>query len=181
MKFHSFKKSGFTLIELLTAMVIIGLLASVVTISSAKALQKNRDSRRKADINSIASALEKYYYANRVYPGVLGNAYWSTQTPPWIPDLQPYLNVLPVEKGPNVGDSFIGDNPCGYDPVNAPHQGRYNYNYLISPSGQNFILLARFELSGAETLDGACTLGTAKAGWSAYRIDIKGNPIYAIW
>lgn len=180
MNYKSFKKFGFTVIELLTAMVIIGLLAAVVTISSTKALQKNRDSRRKADINLIANALEKYYYANRIYPGVLGQIYWSTQTSPWIP-LQPYLNVLPVEKGPNVGDNFIGDNPCGYDPNNAPWQGRYNYNYIISSSGQNFVLLARFELSNAETLNGNCSYGTAKVGSPDFQINILGNPIYAIW
>lgn len=55
-----FKKRGFTLIELLVVIAIIGLLSSVVLASLSTARAKARDSKRRADMKNILTALQIY-------------------------------------------------------------------------------------------------------------------------
>jgi type II secretion system protein G len=62
------KKRGFTLIELLVVIAIIGTLATIVMVSLNTARSKARDTRRAADLKSIALALEMYYDAVGSYP-----------------------------------------------------------------------------------------------------------------
>lgn len=52
------EKSGFTLIELMVAATIIGLLTAIAVASYVAAQRKSRDSKRKADLESIRGALE---------------------------------------------------------------------------------------------------------------------------
>lgn len=55
------KKRGFTLIELVVVVAIIGILAVIILVSYSGASRKSRDSKRKADLNAIASAMMIYY------------------------------------------------------------------------------------------------------------------------
>jgi prepilin-type N-terminal cleavage/methylation domain-containing protein len=59
---------GFTLIELLVVISIIGILSSVVLVSLASARGSARDAVRKADIDRIALAFERYYIDHGYYP-----------------------------------------------------------------------------------------------------------------
>lgn len=61
-------KTGFTLIELMTVVVIIGLLATSVTLIISKHQQRARDARRVEDITSINEALKLYYQQKFNYP-----------------------------------------------------------------------------------------------------------------
>jgi general secretion pathway protein G len=62
------KKAGFSLVELLIAATIIALLAGIgVTSYSALTIQ-SRNSRRKADLENLRSALELYRADNDYYP-----------------------------------------------------------------------------------------------------------------
>jgi prepilin-type N-terminal cleavage/methylation domain-containing protein len=63
---------GFTLIELLIVIVIIGLLTGLATTSYINAQKTARDNTRKADVASIATAVESFYQAKRRFPGLLG-------------------------------------------------------------------------------------------------------------
>lgn len=56
-----FCKKGFTLIELLIVIAIIAILATIVVVSYAGAQKKSRDNKRKADLQSIASAYQVHY------------------------------------------------------------------------------------------------------------------------
>ena len=60
---------GFTLVELLVVVSIIGLLAAVVTVSSASARAQGRDTKRQADLQLVAAAIELYRLETRSYPG----------------------------------------------------------------------------------------------------------------
>lgn len=60
--------AGFTLIELLVVISIIGLLASVVLVALAPVRRKARDTRRKADIRQIQTALALYHDKYGYYP-----------------------------------------------------------------------------------------------------------------
>src|SRR3990167_994413 len=63
---------GFTLVELLVVISVIGILASIVTVNANVARRLSRDSKRKADIQNVAGALELYRAssASRAYPVV---------------------------------------------------------------------------------------------------------------
>jgi len=64
--------NGFTLIELLIVMAVIGVMATVVTVSSFQGSKKAaRDARRKADVESIRSGVEMYKADFGFYPNDL--------------------------------------------------------------------------------------------------------------
>jgi len=75
-------RSGFTLVELIIVMSIIGVLAgSTVLISISTNLQRGRDTKRKADLTAIQSALEIYRSDIGAYPagtGTLSPTYMGT-------------------------------------------------------------------------------------------------------
>jgi type II secretion system protein G len=62
------RKGGFTLIELLVVVAIIAILVSVGMVSYSGIQQRGRDTTRKTDLESVASALETYYADNGAYP-----------------------------------------------------------------------------------------------------------------
>jgi prepilin-type N-terminal cleavage/methylation domain-containing protein len=59
---------GFTLIELLIVISIIGVLSSIVIVSTNDARAKSRDAYRLSQIREIKTALELYYSAHEQYP-----------------------------------------------------------------------------------------------------------------
>lgn len=67
-------RQGFTLMELLVVMGIIVLLMGVGIVSYTSTNKKARDAKRKADIESIRSALELYRSDQGRYPSLSVNA-----------------------------------------------------------------------------------------------------------
>ncbi|HRZ10852.1 MAG TPA: type II secretion system protein GspG [Kiritimatiellia bacterium] len=65
------RQGGFTLIEMLLVVVIIGMLATIVTVSIPKHMRKARESKAAADIQSIGIAIQSYYMEEGKYPGSL--------------------------------------------------------------------------------------------------------------
>ncbi|MDP8234343.1 MAG: prepilin-type N-terminal cleavage/methylation domain-containing protein [Candidatus Saelkia tenebricola] len=64
-------KKAFTLTELVAVIVIMGLLAGMITPRIVATIEKGRDARRIADIDSLASALQIYHMENSgAYPRV---------------------------------------------------------------------------------------------------------------
>lgn len=62
------RSHGFTLVELLIVITIIGILAGIGIGSYIGQLVKARDTRRKADLEQIRSALEMYWADCNIYP-----------------------------------------------------------------------------------------------------------------
>jgi len=62
------KEKGFTLIELLVVMTIIAVLAGLALVSYQGARKTARDGKRKADLETIRSALEMCYADDNEYP-----------------------------------------------------------------------------------------------------------------
>ncbi len=92
MTFYSIHRrggKGFTLIELMVVVAILGVLASIITVSLGSARAKGRDAKRISDIRTIQLALEEYYNDNNTYPVTLSG-------------LQPtYLSTMPVDPKDN--------------------------------------------------------------------------------
>ncbi|MFA6361192.1 MAG: type II secretion system protein [Candidatus Shapirobacteria bacterium] len=66
------KKNGFTLIELLIVISIMGILTVIVASSFYGSQQKSRDAARKANLKSVADALNMYYGDFGSYPDNVG-------------------------------------------------------------------------------------------------------------
>lgn len=62
------KNAGFTLIEIMVVIAILGILASLGVGSYFSSQKKSRDSRRKADLRNVATALETYFNDFNGYP-----------------------------------------------------------------------------------------------------------------
>jgi len=60
-------QKSFTLIELLVVVLIIGILATLIIVSVMSNLAKSRDAKRKADLKTIADALDMYYQKYGTY------------------------------------------------------------------------------------------------------------------
>jgi general secretion pathway protein G len=64
-------RDGFTLIEILLVVVIIGMLATIVTVSVPKHLEKARRSKAAADVGGLGVAIQSYYMEKGKYPASL--------------------------------------------------------------------------------------------------------------
>lgn len=79
---NSSKLAGFTLVELLVVIAIIAILAVVGITIFSNTQQGARDARRKADVDSIAKALEVNKTANSsTYSGLNSNQFASGNIP----------------------------------------------------------------------------------------------------
>src|SRR6185436_1463726 len=95
-KIVSVHKKGFTLIELMVVIAIIGLLASIISVSLVSSRAKGRDAKRVADIKMIQLALETYYNDNSYYPTSL---YSGGISPSFSPL---YLTTVPKDPSDNT-------------------------------------------------------------------------------
>jgi prepilin-type N-terminal cleavage/methylation domain-containing protein len=64
----SHPRQGFTLIELLVVISIIGIIISLSFVGFSETRKSARDSKRKADLEQIRSALEMYRNEEKSYP-----------------------------------------------------------------------------------------------------------------
>ncbi len=126
--------NGFTLVEIMVVIGIIAILTAALLsmLNPAKQFARARNSQRRADISTIATALEQYYADNNEYPesdtiDTLGTLLTGTSGTTDV-----YLKVMPKDpKSPTM-------NYC------------YNNNpdELSTNNYQNFLLCA--ELEGAD-------------------------------
>jgi general secretion pathway protein G len=130
------KKAGFSLVELLIAATIIALLAGIGVTSYSALTTQSRNSRRKADLENLRSALELYRADNDYYPADLSTlesdnyltkllddpksgrdyAYCPTETAPDFSGYSLYAS-LEGETGtvtPSCSES-CGDTDCNYE------------------------------------------------------------------
>ena len=116
------RRPGFTLIELLVVIVIIGILASFAVASFTSAQAKGRDSRRKADLNAIKTALE--LYRSDQTAGTVPNAIYGGEltTPGYIKTMptDPKWNANYIYL-PNTGSS---GNWKGYNLTACAENGK---------------------------------------------------------
>jgi general secretion pathway protein G len=117
--------SGFTLIEILLVVVIIGLLASIVTVSIPKHLESARLNKARADIQGIGVAIQSYYMNEGRYPPSLAALSEGDD---------PYLE-RGVPRDPWQGDyqyTYPGSHrPYRYDLQTTTPEGRVIANWNV--------------------------------------------------
>lgn len=121
---------GFTLTEILVVIAIIGILTTVVSISTSSAKKQSRDAKRKADLELVAGALEIYYAQNKTYP--LSTSEQSVSNA---------LNIL-------ITDGYISTLP--EDPKKT-EPGQV-YNYQTDETGTKYYLDAQLERTETPTI-----------------------------
>ena len=109
--------AGFTLIELLVVVAIIAILAAIAVPNLIEAQTRSKVSRAKADMRSIATALEAYQTDHNRYPPNSDLRYGFNVTPREMSTPIAYLSIRPIDpfklgKGlgrlnPNVADEEI--------------------------------------------------------------------------
>lgn len=106
--------SGFTIIELLVVCSIIAILASMTIASYMQSQMKSRDSRRKADLETVSQAVIMFQAEYKTYPGAgttpnstTINVSFSTEstTTQFTKDLNNYLTPLPHDPKVSSGTS----------------------------------------------------------------------------
>jgi len=65
---NKYPRGGFTLIELLVVVLIIGILAAIALPQYKQVILKSRFAKVKANVQALASAMERYYMINNTYP-----------------------------------------------------------------------------------------------------------------
>jgi general secretion pathway protein G len=114
---------GFSLIEVMIVVVIIGLLAGAVTLSTRHFLDKAKQTRARSDIATYKSAIESFYADESRYP--TNDEALGVLTPKFIDKLRmdpwgrPYQYNFPGRSGPYEILCFGADGRDGGEGVNA--------------------------------------------------------------
>lgn len=78
-------KKGFTLVELMVVITVIAILMTIAVVSFTRIQKQARDTKRKSDLRTLATALQAYFTENMSYPA---SADWqSALTPNYIPNI----------------------------------------------------------------------------------------------
>lgn len=141
------KSSGFTLIELLIVISIIGIVAGaiIVTINPLTQMQKARNAQRKADLRTMANAVERYKATTGSYPITLYSGWCGPDGSPWfcggdfIPNIIASGELKALQKDPNTGkpNNYPSEPNC-WDAA----WGNHGNHYIYKSDGTDYKLLA---------------------------------------
>jgi len=134
------KRIGFTLIELLIVVAIIAILAAIAIPNFLEAQVRSKVSRCKADMRTIATALESYMVDGNAYPPMFDvgtGGTWGTWNPPFHSRIPSYLTTPVAYLSSLPHDPFIDYEQ--FEPW-APKEVSnrfvyYNYPYFDFPPG----------------------------------------------
>lgn len=148
------KRSGFTIIELVVVIVVIVILSAVSIVVYTGVREEARDSERKAELEILASAIDKYYQRNGHYPMSSG---WCTQI---SNTASGYDAAFAAELAPYLEDMV-------YDPL---FKGTYQGYFYRNVSDTSYYLYA--ELEGDDLADDGFT-GCVRAGGTNNEYDYR--------
>ena len=122
--------TGFTLIELLVVISIIGLLASLILVSVAESRQRARDSKRVADMNQMAKAMELFFNERFSYPtSAAGGPLNVSMANILVPKFVLTLPIAPQPPDGSCAASGLGSNAYYFSPTGGASTAN---NYLIT-------------------------------------------------
>lgn len=145
------RSKAFTLIELLVVIAIIGLLSSVVLVSTGPTRAKARDARRQADIRQIVSAME-LCYDDKTCSGGNGQQYPLISSGTGPTRITGYMDIMPKDPSTNVEYTWS---------TNVGVQNKYCvYARLEAPSATTYFAASEKGINPALTTQPPSTLGT---------------------
>jgi len=119
-------RRGFTLIELLIVVAIIAILAAIAIPNFLNAQVRSKVSRVKADMRSVATALESYYVDNNSYPPDATDQYYYGNTFNGRLGPPDYLSRLTFLTTPVAYMTSIPEDPFAKGPAeNAMYSSAY--------------------------------------------------------
>lgn len=93
-------RRGFTLVELMIVITVIAILATIAIVSFTRVQKQARDTKRKAEMKSLQTALQAYYTEKIGYP--VANTPTAATTA--LTSLSPtYISNLPTAPGGTTG------------------------------------------------------------------------------
>jgi prepilin-type N-terminal cleavage/methylation domain-containing protein len=121
---------GFTIVELLVVVTVIGILAGVGAYSYASYTASARDTHRKADITSLATALERYYSEKGQYPSVPNMTTTNTN------NLSALLKIdKEILRAPSASASTV-NSVVDYNNYTSTTQDVYRYRGLATDTNE---------------------------------------------
>ncbi|MCY4129960.1 MAG: type II secretion system major pseudopilin GspG [Gammaproteobacteria bacterium] len=101
------RQRGFTLLEIMVVVIIIGVLAVIVVQNVLPQADKARITAAKADIRTLAAALDTYRLDNSFYPSTNQGLEALVNAPSGTPEArnwgpEPYMRKLPVDPWGNT-------------------------------------------------------------------------------
>ena len=120
MRKHMRKDRGFTLIELLIVVGIIAILSAIAVPNLLEAQTRSKVSRAKAELRTIAGALETYHVDNHQYPPWMINGVEVNPTSKRLfPLSTPVAYITSIPSKDPFQDKIIPDMYDSYDYVDA--------------------------------------------------------------
>ncbi|MHC4598557.1 MAG: type II secretion system major pseudopilin GspG [Planctomycetota bacterium] len=102
-------KKAFTLIEVMVVVVILGILATVVTIKVTQYLAKAKVNTARIQMRELMKGLELFKQENDKYPENLEELIEATEENP-----EAFIDVIPLDPWGN-GYEYMSDTEHGYD------------------------------------------------------------------
>lgn len=139
------QRKGFTLIELMVIIVVVGILATIVSVGLAVYQKQARDTQRQTDVTAIAEALEAYYEQNGEYPSCAT----MTSTPDTIASQLKLDTAALQAPSSNADNSFICTSLSGSGSDQYAYVGDGSASCQSGDSCLEWTLQYRSEETGA--------------------------------
>lgn len=143
-------KKAFTLIEMLIVIVIIGILAAALVPRLISIQGRARDTKRKADLSQIGSALAIYKTDNSTFPALSGSTFVAL-----APLLSGYLTTTPTDpvSTSTVSPDLAGEYTTGYGYISIVRNGVASNAAVLLAQNESDGASSNFMSSGATLLN----------------------------
>lgn len=135
-------RKAFTLVELMVVITVIAILMTIAIVSFTRIQKQARDTKRKADVRTLQTALQAYFTEFQAYPIMTTSTIATTALTSLTPT---YIPTIPTA-------------PLGSAGINT------SYMYISSTTGFTYSLCTSLETATASSGIGMWVASTSNAG-----------------